>query len=680
MANEQSGLAAFRAQYPQYDDMSDARLADALYNKFYTDMPRADFDAKLGLKTEEPRSTLSTVDNVVRQAAGGIPILGELASKADAATYAAFPSLASKDSERPASEAPTFGERYSQNLETIHKADQRFAKENPVTSTAAGLAGGTAALAAAAGPLGAGRVLGLTGSSLPQMAAAGATSGAALSGGDAALRGENIAPAAGLGFLVGAAAPLAGAAIGKGVDAAIGATSKARQAFANPAEKKVAQAFGRDELKDPAAVNAALAERGSTGLLADVGPNTQALAETLAQQPGQAKKIVTEAIESRASGSRQRIDDAITQAFGPRQDIADITRDTIARRKAAADPLYEQFRAQKVHPTQPLKDLTPILEKDGLFANARHLMELEGKPVTVNFFTGGDRKNYPTTEAWDYVKQAIDGKIGEALKNNQRNVARVYSGLKRRLDAAIESHPDQATARVWKAARETYADPSRVMAAREEGQSVWGRAVRSDDLKFQLSDYSPKERAAFKEGARDGLARMMDLSINGDNAARRMLLAPENIAKMRLITDNAGATKLLKALTNESQTVEMSRNVLHNSRTAAREAAKEDLAGKPRGDFGIREAYAAGGVMGALRSASTKVMHKVLENAQRGKAHDLHADIAKILTAPASPERDATIQKIFNLAKQADPSGRVANQVRDAVTFALRGGQLSIGR
>lgn len=661
MANEAalSGLAAFRAQYPQYDDMSDTRLADALYSKFYSDMPRADFDAKLGIKADESPGLLKTADNYVRAAVNGIPVVGELTNKLQALTYPGD---------------------YSANLEAQHKNDAAFEKANPVGSTVAKLAGGTAALAAAAGPLGAGELLGLTGPSLGTMAARGAASGAALSGGDAALRGENVIPAASLGAFTGAAAPFAGAALGKGVDAAIGAAGKARQAFANPAEKKVAQAFARDELKDPAAVNAALAERGSTGMLADVGPNTQALAETLAQQPGQAKKIVTEAIETRAAGSRQRIDDAITQAFGPRQDIADITRDTIAARKAAADPLYEQFRSQKVHPTQPLKDLTPILEKDGLFANARHLMELEGKPVTVNFFTGGDRKNYPTTEAWDYVKQAIDGKIGEALKNNQRNVARVYGQLKRRLDAAIESHPDQATARVWKAARDAYADPTRVMAAREEGQSVWSRAVRSDELKFQLSDYNPKERAAFKEGARDGLARMMDLSINGDNAARRMLLAPENINKMRLITDNAGATKLLKALTNESQTVEMSRNVLNNSRTAAREAAKEDLAGKPRGDFGVRDAYAAGGMLGAMRSAATKAMQKVLENAQRGKTHDLHAEIGKILVAPASPERTATIEKIFNLAQKADPSGRVAEQVRDAVTFALRDAQLSIGR
>jgi hypothetical protein len=42
-------IAEVRQQFPQYQDMPDAALADALHRKFYADMPRADFDAKIGL-------------------------------------------------------------------------------------------------------------------------------------------------------------------------------------------------------------------------------------------------------------------------------------------------------------------------------------------------------------------------------------------------------------------------------------------------------------------------------------------------------------------------------------------------------------------------------------------------------------------------------------------------------
>lgn len=42
-------IAEIRQQYPQYQDLSDQQLADSLYRKFYSDMPRADFDTKVGL-------------------------------------------------------------------------------------------------------------------------------------------------------------------------------------------------------------------------------------------------------------------------------------------------------------------------------------------------------------------------------------------------------------------------------------------------------------------------------------------------------------------------------------------------------------------------------------------------------------------------------------------------------
>ena len=50
-------IAEVRAKYPQYSDMSDEALADALYKKFYSDIPRADFDTKVGLKPVAPAPT-----------------------------------------------------------------------------------------------------------------------------------------------------------------------------------------------------------------------------------------------------------------------------------------------------------------------------------------------------------------------------------------------------------------------------------------------------------------------------------------------------------------------------------------------------------------------------------------------------------------------------------------------
>ena len=47
-------IAEIRQKYPQYEDLSDQQLADALYTKSYADMPRAEFDQKIGLAAAPP--------------------------------------------------------------------------------------------------------------------------------------------------------------------------------------------------------------------------------------------------------------------------------------------------------------------------------------------------------------------------------------------------------------------------------------------------------------------------------------------------------------------------------------------------------------------------------------------------------------------------------------------------
>ena len=44
-----ASLSEIRQQYPQYSDMSDQAIADALYSKSYSDMSRSDFDASIGM-------------------------------------------------------------------------------------------------------------------------------------------------------------------------------------------------------------------------------------------------------------------------------------------------------------------------------------------------------------------------------------------------------------------------------------------------------------------------------------------------------------------------------------------------------------------------------------------------------------------------------------------------------
>lgn len=52
-------LTEIRNQYPQYADMPDDVLANSLYKKFYSDIPRAEFDSKVGLKPIQTQASAS---------------------------------------------------------------------------------------------------------------------------------------------------------------------------------------------------------------------------------------------------------------------------------------------------------------------------------------------------------------------------------------------------------------------------------------------------------------------------------------------------------------------------------------------------------------------------------------------------------------------------------------------
>jgi len=42
-----------REKFPQYSDLSDEQLADALHRKFYADMPVAEFRSSIGLQSQQ---------------------------------------------------------------------------------------------------------------------------------------------------------------------------------------------------------------------------------------------------------------------------------------------------------------------------------------------------------------------------------------------------------------------------------------------------------------------------------------------------------------------------------------------------------------------------------------------------------------------------------------------------
>ena len=109
-------LASIREKYPSWRNLSDPALADALYDKFYRDMPREQFDRKLADNGD-------VVDQVLAGFTSGVdavPIVGP-------ATLDGLEQLKSWIHGVP--------------VETVQLDTERMQSENPTASTVGGVVG-----------------------------------------------------------------------------------------------------------------------------------------------------------------------------------------------------------------------------------------------------------------------------------------------------------------------------------------------------------------------------------------------------------------------------------------------------------------------------------------------------------------------------------------------------------
>ena len=305
---------------------------------------------------------------------------------------------------------------YADLLAQQEGRDVAFEQANPITSTAAQLGGGVAALGPVAGTELGATALGLKGTSLGSRALAGGLSGAGLSAADAATRGSDVGQAALYGGALGAAFPAVATGVGKGVQALRGALAPAATTPQN-----VARIGGMDlplttgEVSGNAAAQSLErnAARGTEGQLAqDVAQpffenrqqgidqatqNIQAgmhpAGQVLAEKPNEAGNIISGALANAQSTAKQGVDqlyDVVranpnvipADAFGylSRRIKADLTVSTdpvtvSSKTTPAASKMLDQLDAFKGVPTNKADFLAPSKATGSTLADVDQLRQ-----------------------------------------------------------------------------------------------------------------------------------------------------------------------------------------------------------------------------------------------------------------------------------------------------------------
>jgi hypothetical protein len=511
-------------------------------------------------------AALATQRGMPAQFASGVPIAGPALNWALAAGSAARPRVG---------ETGSFSERLAQRVEEQRRADALWASQNPATAAAANVVGGAATLPVAAArlPFGLSETLG-------GRMYGGAVAGGAVNALDAALRGQDPTTAA----VIGGAGGFLGPAVGEGV----AGTARIAGNAAAPRSGPLAgvNRTGRDMLTNalqgetPASLAAASTRMGPAGFVADVNTGLTDLAGGIADLPGEGKAFLREAYRTRAAETGQRIDAAVTRAMGPPVNVVESEKNLTEARKAAADPLYQQWRDTEVKPTPELTALLPRLEAAGAFAQAKRLSGITGEPINENFATGKfsaydeygatsgpETKGSPTTANWDLVKRGLDSRIDQAYAKGDKTEARALIGLKSELIDEIEKTP---AGDVWRRARQEFASKSSLIDQIAAGRDTFigGRAgLTPDEMREELRGLSGPELQARIQGARSAVTDAMGDTLHGDTRMRDRLLATNNQKKLRMLIGDAPADALIAELQSERYLAAQDQNVRGGSQT-----------------------------------------------------------------------------------------------------------------
>jgi hypothetical protein len=436
-------------------------------------------------------------------------------------------------------------------------------------------------------------------------AAGGATLGAigraaglsgALSGADVGVRQlkdtgsinwPQVGLGAGVGALGGATGTLAGAAIGKGIGAITDAiTSRWTNQGVLAGIDKLAVSHAADAAKaaglTDAQITAKAAQLGPDGFLGEYAPEFTGQAGAIASKPGPGAGIVRDAFTARAAQQTPRIEQAVTDAMGPRLDLYAVNAQREANQKAAASGLYTAFRSQPIQPSPEIDALMPRLKASGAMAAAHTKMAIQGEPSANIYFKPDpinpqqmtlDTQQVPTATTFDYMKRALSDKIGIAQRQGADNDVRILTGLKNDLVNAVD-----AQSPVWKQARNAWGAHEDIRNATEAGQQLFQRSTRFDEFAHDLRTLSKPEVEAMWQGARDTVAETMDATHRGSTRAMDLFQAPAAQNKLRLLlqtahgvdTGNAKTDALIQAVNRERGFAQSKSDIIHGPETARR--------------------------------------------------------------------------------------------------------------
>ena len=585
-----------------------AKSADGVVHEF----PDGTADGVIDRVMKDYAKTMpSMAEGLGRGFASGVPILGAVANRLDAATNAALAPIVDPllpDSYQKLPE-PTFGERYQHAMDIQEGKDTSFQAQHPGLETGAEIVGGVASLGAGATTATGARLLGLTGNTLPEMMAQGAASGAGLTAGDTYLRGdlanpdpEQIGIAAAEGAAVAGVAPPVGRLVNAVTapvrDVIRGITDKVGEASRRVVLGREADELGLTGRKLTTArkagqmglsareFNAAKAGGLPVAVIDMGGEATRALARSAANSSPEARAVLNQFIKARYKGQSTRLADFLQSRFhypdpvaqqeAIQQTAREVNRPAYA--KAYAHPAGKQLWDEGFQQLSA----APLMQEAmrGAAKTGANKAALEGYRQPVNPFTvaedgslklSGNRA--PSLQFWDAVKQNLDDKIGTLRRSGENAAARDAQGLK---DALVKRLDE--TVPLYKVARQGAAGFFDAENALEAGQKATTSKMTNAQIRAGLAKMKPSERQLFQDGFVGDYVEKIRSAPDSRNTLNMIANAPAARERLQLALGTQGAKELEVFLRIEG-VMDLARSAVQGNSTTTRQLVELGLAG-----------------------------------------------------------------------------------------------------
>lgn len=657
-------LAEIRSEYPQYKDMTDRELGDALYSKFYSDMSKDEFDSAVGLSNR--RSPLSVLSDAV----SGMFEVSEKSRQMSPNVMGAFQPLGPRTEEAQALDllalqgltlglpAKGLAAVGVEGPQKAVEAARELTREQKVDDVDLGMLSEALGTVPSALAIGGGGLLAQMGKG----AAYGTAAGLGLSE-----RGQE-ATGATVGGVIGGLAPPALSLLGVPFRVAAATPAYIRGLTKSPEKRAVERIVEQMDAAGitPEDVAKRVGEKGpitfaEIATTPSLREGLQTLVGEAAAPRGAARTLVSKQLEAREAG---RVDRITAEMAGlPDQAVDETVGSLSALRTQKSDPLYEEamqfnptgFRARQelMNMADPvtgksLKEIVIFPNMSKAISAAKKALRDEGYkiPKVNRFVTKNAKQETPEImRILDLAKRELDDDIADAAKAGRKNQKRILKKQRDQLVRILDNaNPTYAKAR---GAFEEY---SQLIKAAEDGANILGTPTQRMTPK-QISNFLSGATDAQKENFRIGLSQSV-----------RDKLADNKVTELKKLLETKQLSVLRAAWPDEKSFAKFT-NILRREIDMA-ESAKEMRPKKPKTseiDVGIIERVISSATpavtgrigAGSPRSAGFVFAGNIARNlkAGGGMSDEEALEVARLLMASSPKARRETLNALIDAGK-----------------------------